>query len=388
MKTDYEHIVLGLGGIGAGAVYWLARRAGSQVLGLEQFELGHGRGGSQDHSRIIRLSYHTPHYVEMAKNAYETWAALEEDAGTSLIVKTGGLDFTRPGAAIPISDYTESMDAAGVPYEWLDAAEIMRRWPQFRVGDEVSALYQEQSGIAPAIRCNAVHVRMARAYGATLRDGAAVTAIRDLDGEIEVLAGGTTYRCRKLVIAAGAWTNNLLFHFGRKLPLTITQEQVAYYGTPHAEEFMPDRFPIWIWMDVPCFYGFPVYGEPGPKVSQDVGGKEVTAETRTFDPDRNYQARLDAFVKQYIPRAYGPLITIKTCLYTMPPDRDFVLDTLPDHPNVAIVVGAAQGFKFASLLGRILSDLSIDGETNHNIEPFRVDRPILLKQDPPKNFMI
>lgn len=388
MKTDYEHIVLGLGGIGAGAVYWLARRAGSQVLGLEQFELGHGRGGSQDHSRIIRLSYHTPHYVEMAKNAYETWAALEEDAGTSLIVKTGGLDFTRPGAAIPISDYTESMDATGVPYEWLDAAEIMRRWPQFRVGDEVSALYQEQSGIAPAIRCNAVHVRMARAYGATLRDGAAVTAIRDLDGEIEVLAGGTTYRCRKLVIAAGAWTNNLLFHFGRKLPLTITQEQVAYYGTPHAEEFMPDRFPIWIWMDVPCFYGFPVYGEPGPKVSQDVGGKEVTAETRTFDPDRNYQARLDAFVKQYIPRAYGPLITIKTCLYTMPPDRDFVLDTLPDHPNVAIVVGAAQGFKFASLLGRILSDLSIDGETNHNIDPFRVDRPILLKQDPPKNFMI
>ena len=388
MKTDYEHIVLGLGGIGAGAVYWLARRAGSQVLGLEQFELGHGRGGSQDHSRIIRLSYHTPHYVEMAKNAYQTWAALEEDAGTSLIVRTGGLDFTRPGAAIPISDYTESMDAAGVPYEWLDAAEIMRRWPQFRVGDEVSALYQEQSGIAPAIRCNAVHVRMARAYGATLRDGAAVTAIRDLDGEIEVLAGGTTYRCRKLVIAAGAWSNNLLFHFGRKLPLTITQEQVAYYGTPHAEEFMPDRFPIWIWMDVPCFYGFPVYGEPGPKVSQDVGGKEVTAETRTFDPDRDYQRRLDAFVKQHIPRAYGPPITIKTCLYTMPPDRDFVLDTLPDHPNVAVVVGAAQGFKFASLLGRILSDLSIDGETNHNIDPFRVDRPILLEEDPPKNFMI
>ena len=388
MKTDYEHIVLGLGGIGAGAVYWLARRAGSEVLGLEQFKLGHRRGGSQDHSRIIRLSYHTLNYVELAKNAYRTWAALEEDAGTALIIRTGGLDFTRPGAAIPISDYTESMDAASVPYEWLHAPEIMRRWPQFRIADDVSALYQEQSGIAPAIRCNAAHLRMARAYGATLRDGAAVIAIRDLGGEIEVVAGGTPYRCRKLVLAAGAWTNNLLAHFDHKLPLTITQEQVVYYGTPHFEEFMPERFPIWIWMDVPCFYGFPVYGEPGPKVSQDVGGDEVTAETRSFVPNPNYQARLDAFVKQHIPRAYGPPITIKTCLYTMPPDRDFVLDTLPNHPNVAVVVGAAQGFKFASLLGRILSDLSIDGTTEHNIEPFRVDRPILLEEDPPKSFMI
>src|SRR5690606_19364673 len=164
----------------------------------------------------------------------------------------------------------ESMDAAGVPYEWLDADEVMRRWPQWRLTEDVSALYQEESGIAPAAKCNAAHLRMARAYGATLRDGVAVTAIRDRDGEIEVEAGGVTYRTQQLVIAAGAWTNNLLAHFGQKLPLTVTQEQVVYYDTPHAEKFAPERFPIWIWMDVPSFYGFPVYGEAGPKVSEDV----------------------------------------------------------------------------------------------------------------------
>jgi len=313
---------------------------------------------------------------------------VEADAGVPLLVKTGGLDFTRPGAAIPIADYTESMDAAGVPYEWLDAAEITRRWPQFRVGDEVSALYQEQSGIAPAIRCNGVHLRMARAYGAAIRENATVTSLRDLNGEIEVKAGGTTYRCRKLVLAAGAWTNNLLAHFGRQLPLTVTQEQVVYYRTPHVEEFMPERFPIWIWMDVPCFYGFPVYGERGPKVSQDVGGQEVTAETRDFEPNKAYQARLDAFVKEHLPRAYGPPLLIKTCLYTMPPDRDFVLDRLPDHPDVSLVVGAAQGFKFASLLGRVLSELSIEVQTEVDIGPFAVDRAILLEEDPERNFMV
>jgi sarcosine oxidase len=51
------------------------------VLGLEQFELGHVRGESQDHSRIIRLSYHTPAYVELAKHAYRAWAEVEREAG-------------------------------------------------------------------------------------------------------------------------------------------------------------------------------------------------------------------------------------------------------------------------------------------------------------------
>jgi hypothetical protein len=40
----------------------------------------------------------------------------------------------------------------------------------------------------------------------------------------------------------------------------------------------PDRFPVWIWMDDPCFYGFPTYGEAGPKAAQDCGGSPVDKE--------------------------------------------------------------------------------------------------------------
>src|SRR5262245_47141337 len=142
MKQDYDYIVLGLGGIGSAAAYWLARRASGDVLGLEQFEIGHVRGASQDHSRIIRLSYHTPIYVELAKHAYQAWATLERDAGESLILRTGGLDFGPRDGAIPLSDYAESMQACGVPFESLDAGEIMRRWPQFQLTDDIHGLYQ------------------------------------------------------------------------------------------------------------------------------------------------------------------------------------------------------------------------------------------------------
>ena len=386
MNRDYEFIVLGLGGLGSGALYWLARQK-RNVLGLEQFEIGHVRGGSQDHSRIIRLSYHTPHYVHLAKQAYAAWAALEADAGEKLILKIGGLDISPPDAKIPISTYTESMTAAGVPFEVLDAAETMRRWPQFRLPDDTITLYQCESGIAPAAKGNAAHLRMAKAHGAAIRDNAPITAIRPLNGELELEAGGEVYRCQKLILAPGAWTNRPLAHFGLSLPLEVTQEQVTYYASPRPDDFAPERFPIWIWMDEPCFYGFPVYREAGPKIAQDAGGKTVTAESRTFTPEPDTLARTEAFLAKHIPGMLGPQIYTKTCLYTLTPDRDFVIDALPGHPDVFLAVGAGHAYKFASLIGKILSELATDGRTSSDLSPFKFKRPILQMENPPRSYM-
>ncbi|MFL5401636.1 MAG: N-methyl-L-tryptophan oxidase [Gemmatimonadales bacterium] len=388
MKRDYEYIVLGLGGFGSAAAYWLARRAGSEVLGLEQFELGHVRGESQDHSRIIRLSYHTPGYVELAKHAFRAWAEVEGEAGERLILRTGGLDFAPTVSAIPLSTYSGSMDAAGVAYERLDADEIMRRWPPFRLTEDIHGLFQTESGIAMAAKGNAAHQRLARAHGATLRDRAPIESIAPRNGEIEVNAGGERYRCRRIILTAGGWSNGALAPFGLQLPLTVTQEQVTYFASPRLSDFEPERFPIWIWMDDPCFYGFPVFGEAGPKVGQDAGGKEVTVDTRTFDPDLDALERVREFMARYLPSALGPIIYTKSCLYTLTPDRDFVLDFVPGHRNALVAIGGGHGFKFASVVGRILAELAVDGRTGHDLEPFRIDRPILRQKNPPRNYMV
>jgi sarcosine oxidase len=192
------------------------------------------------------------------------------------------------------------------------------------------------------------------------------------------------------VVAADAWTNELLAGFDRRLPLTVTQEQVTYFGCPRPGDFAADRFPVWIWMDDPSFYGFPTYGEPGPKAGQDVGGREVTPAGRTFERDEAAFGRVTAFLGRHLPGALGPEIYTKTCLYTMPPDRDLVLDRLPDHPGVLVALGAAHGFKFASLFGRILAELAADGTTPSadDLAGFRIDRPVLLDPDPPRRLLV
>ena len=391
MQREWDVVVVGLGAFGSAAAHWAAARPGVRVLGLEQFEFDHPNGASRDHSRIIRLSYHRRDYVRLARRAYESWAEVEAASGQRLVTKTGGIDIYPPGGVTDPADYTGSLAAEGVPFEAMDAREAMRRWPQWRLPEDAQVVYQAESGIADPMRANPAHRALATANGATLLDRTPVVAIKAAGDEYDVLtADGTSHRAAKVILATDAWTNDVLASLGRRLPLTITREQVTYFACPDPAAFAPERFPIWIWMDEPSFYGFPTYGEAGPKAAQDVGGDECTPRTRTFDVNRAAHARLVAFLERYLPGAVGPDILTRTCIYTLTPERDFVVDRLPDHPGVVLALGAGHGFKFASVLGRILVELALDGETPSaaEIEAFRIDRPVLLETDPVASFRI
>lgn len=377
---DWDVIVVGLGALGSAAAYWASTRRGTRVLGLERFELGHPNGASADHSRIIRLSYHRPDYVRLAKRAYESWSIVEAEADERIVTITGGLDLWPADPAIPMADYTDSLSAEGVPFELIDAAEIRRRWPAWHLTDDVIGMFQAQGGIADPYRGNVAHRGLALDQGAWLLAETPVDAIREVAGAYEVDAGGTTFTAGRVILAADAWTNELLAHFDRRLPLTVTQEQVTYLAAPDPTLFAPDRFPVWIWMDDPSFYGFPVYGEAGPKVAQDAGGRAVSPDTRSFVPDPAITTRVRAFVDDHLPDAGRKEIHTKTCLYTLTPERDFVIDRLPEAPGVVVGLGAAHGFKYASVIGRILVELALDGSSpsDGEIGAFRIDRPALL----------
>ena len=387
MKREFRYAVLGLGGIGSATLYRLARRAGNEVIGFERYELGHGRGASEDHSRIIRRSYHTPGYVRLADRAYRAWEEVERESGEWLVLRTGGLDLWPPGAAIPMEDYTRSMRTAGVTFEQLHAAEVMRRWPQWRLHPNTRAIFQEDGGLVSASRANSVHRDLAAGHGAVVRERSPVTAIRDAGGELELQAGGERFRVGTLLVAADAWTNEVLAMLDvPTLPLTLTKEQVVYLDGNAG--FAPERFPVWIWMDDPSFYGVPVFGEPGPKVGQDAGGPEIPdGDSREDEPDPAALERVHRFAEERLPAA-GPPRSIRTCTYTLTPDRDFVLDRVPGHPEVLVALGAAHGFKFAAWFGEVLAELAPGGTVPGDLSPFALDRPLLAMAEPPRRFLI
>ncbi len=375
MSERFDYAVVGLGALGSAACRELALR-GHRVVGLERFPLGHSRGASHDTSRILRHSYHTPAYVRMTQQAYADWARLEADSGTSLVTTVGGLDLFPPDAAISPVDYVESLAAADVPFGILDAARVTARWPQFRLPEGTLALYQEDAAIVPAALGTATMQQQAQAHGAELRAETPVSGLRETGSGVELTTPGGVVTAGGVVVCADAWTNEVLAPLGVTLPLEVTLEQVTYFRPPDADRFQPGQHPLWIWMDDPCFYGFPSYGEPTVKVAEDCGGPAVDPDDRTSEPDPVMERRVADHVARVLPGS-GPPVRSLRCQYTLTPDRDFVVSPVPGHPAVTVGLGAAHGFKFAPTLGRLLADVATGAATTVDLEPFRLDRPAL-----------
>ncbi len=385
-ELEFEYVVVGLGALGSATAYQLAKR-GHRVLGLEQFELGHSRGASHDTSRILRHSYHTPGYVTLTFAAYDDWATLEHDSGQRLVTRVGGLDLFPPDAAIPIDDYTTSMAACGVDYEALDRLVIEQRWPQFSLPAGTVGLYQERGSIVPAARGTAAMQAQAVRFGATLRDQTPVIAVEPAHDRVQVVTADSTHTARRVVVCADAWTNQVLAGSGVQLPLTVTLEQVTYFRPDDASAYQPGVMPLWIWMDDPSYYGFPCYGEATVKAARDCSDIEVTGDDRPFDPDPVRLKGLSDFMAETLPGT-GPAVRSKTCLYTLPPDRDFVLGAVPGHDTVLVGLGAGHSFKFAPTFGRLLAELATTGATSEDVTPFAVDREALTTPDHPVNWLV
>jgi sarcosine oxidase len=378
MTDRYDAVVVGLGALGSAAAMHLAR-GGQRVLGLERFELGHKRGASHDTSRILRHSYHTPGYVRLTQEAYADWADLERWSGEQLVTIVGGLDLFPADPAIPMDDYTASLDEVGIVHELLDVAEIGRRWPQFSLPAGTIGLYQDRGAIVPAARGTALMQKLAAAAGAELRGSERVLSVVDGPSGVAVSTESETFVADRVVVCADAWTNEVLAGLGVHVPLETTLEQATYFAPERPGSFAPHHLPLWIWMDDPSYYGFPCYGEPTVKAAQDCGGPVIDTsdpESRTSEPDPAMLERLASFVASVLPESGQPVRSIR-CQYTLTPDRDFVMAPVPGHESVVVGLGAAHGFKFAPTFGRLLAELATAGTTTTDLTPYRLDRPAL-----------
>ncbi|ASN51214.1 N-methyl-L-tryptophan oxidase [Sinomonas sp. R1AF57] len=379
MQNGYSHIVIGAGAIGSAAAYWLSRRPGTRVLVVEQFGLVNTLNSSRDVSRIIRHAYHSSDYTKLTPAMFEAWAEVEERSGMTLYVKTGGLDLaTSAEASIAELDaYRGALAAEGIPYEDLTAAEIRARYPQWHIDDDVTGMYQEAGGLVDIRATVAAHTSLALAAGVQFLPDTRVTGVGVLPDSVTVRTDGGEFHAQNLVVAAASWLPELMPDLGLDYPLTLSQEQVTYFTSPNLGDFAPEKFPIWIFHGDETFYGFPVYGEPGVKLARDMRGRFITSSERVFEGDDDEAAILRSFLERHLPGAVGPVWANKTCVYDMAPDRDFVLDTLPGSPHVAVFNGAGHAGKFASLIGKILAELTVDGAASLPIGPFSLTRPAL-----------
>lgn len=346
-------IVVGGGAMGSSAARELALR-GHPVTVLEQHERVHPYGSSHGSSRIIRIVYDDPFYVRLAMRARPAWDELQQQSDLEVFHRTGGVDH---GPRPVLEPFAAALDKAGAAYEWLTPAEASRRWPGLRFDEAV--LFQPDGGVAHPDNTVTILQRDAMAHGAEWHTRTRVEAIHQTRDEARVVAGDRTFAADHVLLSAGIWS-----HLLADLPTdTAIQVQPSHFVPTDPATPWPTF--IHRWADqrgrpMPEAYGLP--SPDGIKIGFHGGGKVVDPDDRDFTVVDEEVEALRSYVREWVPGVDPETLDPGACLYGGRAEDDFIIDR---SGRLTVAAGfSGHGFKFVSLVGRMVADLVDD-----SIEP-------------------
>lgn len=357
---SFDTIVLGLGAMGSAAALACVQR-GQKVLGLEQFPLVHDQGSSHGHSRIIREAYYEhPAYVPLVQEAFRRWNDMEEQTGQSLLTRSACANIGPPESEI-IRGVQQAAGEHRLSTETWDAQAIRSNIPAMWVPDDYVAAVEANAGWLKVEECVRGMHRLASMLGATLRGQERVASWKCTPHHVEVVTDRDSYQAGHLIITAGPWAGQMLAELA--LPLWVMRQQQLWFTPPEAQasHYAAPQLPIFI-IDTSegHFYAIPCQAGPGVKIAQHYGAPELSSPdgiNRSFHDQDLVPVR--QFLHSYLPTlASATLASSAVCIYTLSPDRHFIIDRHPYHERIALATGfSGHGFKFAPVIGEMLADL-------------------------------
>lgn len=337
----YDVAVVGAGAMGSAAARALAA-AGREVVVLEQYTLGHDRGGSHGGTRLFRPAADDADVAQLTEQARPLWRELEADSGETLFEVTGGIDHGVDDATVETFRSLHAADG-----EVLRPEAAKERWPGFRF--ETPVLYQPNSGRLYADRTVNALQSVATRLGAEFRVQSPVHALRLHDELVELDVPGGAVRARHVVVTAGSWAPKLVTGLVPLPPFTVTQEQPRFFA-PVSDD-----------LEWPSFvhgkrhsYGLFEAGS-GVKVGLHGTGPVVDPDARDFAVEPERDAKLLRYVEEWFPGLDTGKSTAISCLYDNTPSDNFVIDRA--GPITVAVGFCGQGFKFVPLIGNYVRDL-------------------------------
>ncbi|MGJ7613885.1 MULTISPECIES: N-methyl-L-tryptophan oxidase [unclassified Variovorax] len=394
LSTHYDVIVVGLGALGAATLYQLSQRS-ARVLGIDQFAPPHDLGSSHGDSRITRLAVgEGDEYVPFVQRSHAIWRELEARTGKPLMTTTGGLILAPQGRVAEHHgkpDFVRRTIACaqhfGIAHEVLDAAGIGARFPQFHLqGDEIGYFEHDAGFVRPEDAIGA-QLAVARASGAQTRTGERVQAVEPVgNGDtVRVRTDTASFTADRVVVSAGAWLPGFLGKQARadwqawQGDFAVHRQVMHWFDTGSAAaDFSPGRFPIFIWMfgdgQEDYMYGFPSSdpAQPALKVATEQYVATTTPDTieRTVGPEESAAMYRDRVAGRF-PQIGGRALKARACMYTVTPDRRFVIDALDGLPNVLIASACSgHGFKHSAGLGDAIADHVLGRQSALDLSPF------------------
>ncbi|MFW0766585.1 N-methyl-L-tryptophan oxidase [Trabulsiella odontotermitis] len=368
---QYDLIVLGSGSVGAAAGYY-ARRAGLNVLMLDAHLPPHDQGSHHGDTRLIRHAYgEGEKYVPLVLRAQALWDELATLSGEAIFEKTGVINLG-PSHSPFLANVAHSATQFGLAIETLDAQAIMSRWPEIQVPDDYTGIFESASGVLKSELAVKAWIRLAREAGAAQQFNVPVTAIHHQTDGVMVETAEENFHGKKLLISAGTWVTKLL----PALPVQPVRKVFAWFQAD-GRYSSKNQFPAFTG-ELPNgdqYYGFPAEDNE-LKIGKHNGGQPISCEEerKPFGAVATDGSEAFSFLRQVLP-GIGGCLHGASCTYDNSPDEDFIIDTLPGHPETLLITGlSGHGFKFASVLGEIAAQFAQDTTPAFDLTPFSLAR--------------
>ncbi|RNE48204.1 N-methyl-L-tryptophan oxidase [Corynebacterium alimapuense] len=355
--------VIGLGTSGSMAMWQLSKDKDVEVIGFEQFGVGHGYGAFTGESRLFRTAYHEgAKYVPLLLRARELWQDLGGLTGRRLLNPFGVLSVGKEDHA-PFKRMVESVEQFGLPHERLTAEAMRHRYPglDFR-DDEAGVLDLYGGALRPELAVLSA-LEQAKLNGATVFDHERILNVEDLADEgVKITTESREVMVDRVIVTAGSWVKELVPEVCdlieiRKLALTW---------------FLPKSYSDFVPEQLPCFIrdrdGFHVFGAPSVDgYSVKIAGMDIWGAPGK-ERIENADLRLDpeavsAFGEKVVDMFPG--VQPEPNRYSVHFDsftssKDPIIDRIG---NVVVVTGlSGHGFKMATALGELAGDLAVHGE--------------------------
>jgi len=363
----FDCIVIGLGAMGSSAAYHLAKNK-RKVLGLEQYSCAHSQGSSHGETRLIRKAYFEhPDYVPLLETSYELWHELEARSSQKLLHLTGLVIFGDPLQSGVLKGVGKSAEKYRISMQEWKAPEIQSRFPMAKVPSHFVGLFEPSGGYLEVENCVRAHCVQAQKLGAQLQFEERVFSWGANGNGYEVVTDKGKYLTEKLILTLGPWASDLIPDLQDKLsvhraPLFWFESQKMFQkekGVPCFAFDVPEGF----------FYGFTeLEGQIKVALHKPLA-KVIRPEKELRKVTEKEALPVKEFMAHYFPGLSPQPLKSALCFYTLSPDSHFILDRIPRHPHVFFGAGfSGHGFKFSSLIGKVLSDWVIENQTKNPVE--------------------
>ncbi len=222
-RVDVEFVVVGAGIMGVCAAFYLGE-LGHEVFLIDRKAVGEEASGRNAGS----LSLQNKPYpiIPLCKGGIATWKELESEVGGLGFKQSGGFRVaeTEDQAAFLEEDRRER-NRYDLGVSKMQLNDVWKTAP-YLSRDLAGANYCAWDSYADARVATQRIALAAVARGATVETYTPVTGLECHGQQIHVETETCTYRCRKLLIAAGIWTKELAKWLGVSLPINLRINQM------------------------------------------------------------------------------------------------------------------------------------------------------------------